>query len=141
MTTKILIAAFHQGSQRYVQYADESGMTVRVLDCVDVQHKRLLRTFGKKVLTVPGTRGEVRRVVSTEAFDVALVHEASDFVLTALITQSLREAGVPLIVVVTADENKASMYRRLGAHHVLQTGSEEKVWMAVEAMLPNFATA
>ncbi|QSO50303.1 hypothetical protein JZ785_15190 [Alicyclobacillus curvatus] len=141
MTAKVLVAAFHPGNQRYVDFARESGMMVRVLDCVESEHRRLLRHFGKTVLTVPGTRGEVRRGVASEGFDVALVHEAADFVLTALITQSLKEAGVPLIVVVTSDGTRASMYRRLGANQVVETQSEETAWAALEGMLHNFATA
>lgn len=141
MTAKMLVAAFHPGNQRYVGLAKESGMMVRVLDCVESEHKRLSRRFGEDVLTVPGTRGEVRRVVAAEGFDIAVVHEATDFVLTALITQSLREAGVPLIVVVTGDVSKATMYRRLGAHQVLQVTSEDEAWAQLEGMLPNFATA
>ncbi|QSO48202.1 potassium channel family protein [Alicyclobacillus mengziensis] len=141
MTARMLVAAFHPGNQRYVNYARESGMMVRVLDCVESEHKRLVRHFGQIVLTVPGTRGEVRRAVAAEDFDVALVHEATDYVLTALITQSLKEAGVPLIVVVTSDGSRASMYRRLGANQVIETQSEETAWVALEGMVNNFATA
>jgi Trk K+ transport system NAD-binding subunit len=141
MNIKMLVVAFHPGNEKYVKYAKQSGMVVRVLDCVEPEHKRLSRNFGDELLTVQGTRGEVRRAVANEGFDVALVHESVDFILTALITQSLREAGVPLIVVVTPDGSKASMYRRLGAHQVLTTQREDETWVNIEGMLSSFATA
>ena len=141
MTIRMLVAAFHPESQRYVKFATESGMIVRVLDCVESEHKRLVRRFGDAVLTVRGTRGEVRKTVAAEGFEVAVVHEGEDFVLTALITQSLREAGVPLVVVVTSDITRAAMYRKLGAHQVIAADSEDGAWSALEGMLPNFATA
>lgn len=138
---KILIAAFGKESLTYVRRSRQLGLSVRILDCIDVYHKQLLRWFGDDLLHVNGRRSDVRKGVAEEGFDAAIVHEDENFVKTALITQSLREAGVRTIIVVTEDETKRALYRRCGAHRVVIARSVEQAWMKLNAFLPSFATA
>lgn len=139
--TKLLIVAFGREAVTYVRRGRQMGMSVRVLDCVDSRHKQLLRLFGQDVLHVQGRKSDVCGAVAQEQFDAAVVHEDSDFVRTALITQSLREAGVHRIVVVTQDATKRAMYRRCGAHSVVVATSVDQAWQSLPELLPGFATA
>jgi Trk K+ transport system NAD-binding subunit len=139
--TKLLVVAFGREAMTYVRRSRQMGMCVRVLDCVDSMHKQLVRWFGKDVLHVHGRRFDVRVAVAQEQFDAAVVHEDSDFVRTALITQSLREAGVRRIVVVTQDASKRTMYRRCGAHSVVVATTVEQAWQSLPSLFPGFATA
>jgi hypothetical protein len=138
---KILIAAFGKESLTYVRRCRLLGLSVRILDCVDVYHKQLLRWFGDDLLHVNGRRSDVRKVVSEEAFDAAIVQEDANFVKSALIVQSLREAGVRTIIVVTQDPEKKMLYRRCGAHRVIEANDVEQAWLKLSPMLPSFATA
>jgi hypothetical protein len=139
--TKLLVVAFGREAVTYVGRSRQMGMCVRILDCVDSRHKQLVRLFGKDVLHVQGHKSNVRGAVEEEHFDAAIVHEDSDFVRTALITQSLREAGVHKIVVVTSDSAKRSMYRRCGAHSIVVASSAEQAWESLPQLVPGFAIA
>ncbi|MCL6446282.1 MAG: hypothetical protein K6T83_23030 [Alicyclobacillus sp.] len=138
---RLLMVSFGPEGLTYVRKARQQGMTVRVLDCVERHHRKLMKWYGDAVLHVQGHRADVRSVVANEHFDVALVHEEQDFVRTALITQSLREAGVPNIIVVTRDESRRAMYRRCGAHRVVTGSAEERVWECLSRVAGSFATA
>ncbi|GMA50243.1 hypothetical protein GCM10025857_16000 [Alicyclobacillus contaminans] len=138
---KLLIAAFGKESLTYVRRARQLGLHVRVLDCVDAYHVRLLQWFGDDLLQVHGRRNQVREKVAVEHFDVAIVHEDENFVKTALITQSLREAGIPQVMVVTRDAVRKSVYRRCGAHQVIVANSVDQAWMKLHTSLPSYVTA
>jgi len=138
---KVLVSALGSESLTYVRRCRLLGMSVKVLDCFESHHKQLSQWFGDDVLHVVGRRLDVRSAVEGEGFHAAIVQENDDFVKAALIVQSLREAGVNNIVVVTPDAAKRVMYRRFGAQHVVVAGNVEQAWMAVTRWLPSFATA
>ena len=136
-----LVVAFSTEGLTYVEKCRESGLNVRVLDCFDVYHPQLLQWYGSELLETPGRRADVRNAVAREGFDAAIVNEDTDFVRTALITQSLREGGVGRIVVVTKDPSKKAVYRRCGAHRVIIAQSAEEAWDELYNLLPTMATA
>jgi Trk K+ transport system NAD-binding subunit len=138
---KILIAAFGKESLTYVRRSRQMGLHVRILDCVEAHHGQLLRWFGDDILQVNGHRSDVRKRVVEEGFDAAIVHEDDNFVRSALITQSVREAGVQHVMVVTKDPVRHTLYRRCGAHHIVVANSVEQAWMKLSSYLPSFATA
>ncbi|MCL6593048.1 MAG: hypothetical protein K6T31_03655 [Alicyclobacillus sp.] len=141
MMPKMLVVSFGPEALMYVRRSRLLGLDVRVLDCVDAYRRRLSRWFGKDVIQAAGHRHAVRAAVASESFDVALVQEDADFIRTALITQSLREAGVKTVIVVTNDAARPAMYRRCGAHQVVVAGSPEQAWLRVYRMLPSLASA
>jgi Trk K+ transport system NAD-binding subunit len=138
---KVLIAALGRESLMYVRRCRLLGLSVRVLDCFDAHHTRLSKWHGADVLQVAARRSDVRAAVSSEDFDAAIVHEDADYVKTALVTQSLREAGVRSIIVVTRESGRKTLYRRCGAHRVVAAANVEQAWMQVVRYLPTFATA
>lgn len=138
---RLLVASLGNECVGYVRYGQHLGMKVRVLDCVEAHHKRLTRQYGDAVLHSPARRAEVKSVVEHEQFDAAIVHEDTDFVRTALITQALREAGIPTIIVVTRDGNKRTLYRRCGAHHIIVTSNDDEVWAGLNRILRSAVTA
>jgi len=141
MPLKLLVAALNSECSTYVKNGRDSGVDVRILDCLEPYHKQLLQQFGDAVLHVRGHRGEVSEAVSAEQFDVAIVHEDPDFVQTALIVQSLHQAAVPSIIVVTDDSERRTMYRRLGAQNVVLARTADVAWTLIEPLLPVAATA
>lgn len=137
---KLLVSAFGQEGLHYVEGGRQYGVEVRVLDCLETHHKTLANWFGNAVLHVRGHRGDVSRAVRDEQFDAAIVHEdEADFVRTALITQSLREAGVPKIFVVTRDPEHRRMYLRLGAHRVIIANSAVEAWDKISLLVPELS--
>ncbi|MBX6353090.1 MAG: NAD-binding protein [Thermoflavifilum sp.] len=139
--SRILVAAFGEQGQLYVHGIRQLGAQVRVLDCFEEYHAQLCRWYGTDVLQVQGRRVDVRRAVARERFDAAVVQESPDFIRSALITQSLREANVPRILVVTGDPEHAPMFRRCGAHQVFLARNPEEGWRAVAGHLPVIASA
>lgn len=139
--SRLLVVAFGSEGLTYVRQGQQLGMTVRVLDCFDHLHRKLSGWYGKETLQVQGRRSDVRAAVERERFDAAIVHEDADYVRTALITQSLREAGVATIIVVTMDPSKRAIYRRCGAHRVIVAATAQQAWLTMHRYLPNFATA
>ena len=137
---KTLIAAFSNEGLTLVRNCKRKGMNVKVLDCFDLYHPQLTEWYGKDILQTQGRRTDVRGAVAREAFDVAVVNEDTDFVRTALITQSLREGGVRKIVVVTKDASKRAVYRRCGAHRVVIASSPESAWSELQDLIPSMAT-
>ncbi len=116
----VLLAAFEKTGIPYFRYLKDAGHLVRVLDCFDHDHRKLMRRYGaKSLLATAGTRTDVSAQVAAAGFDVALVLDGDDFVRTALILQSLRDAGIPNIIVVTNDASRRLAFRRTGAHSVL----------------------
>lgn len=136
-----LVVAFSREGLTYVKNCREFGLSVRVLDCFDVYHPQLSQWYSQELLQAQGRRADVRSVVAREGFDVAIVNDDTDFVRTALITQSLREGGVGRIVVVTKDESKRSLYRRSGAHRIVVADSPQAAWAEINDLLPTMATA
>lgn len=136
MALKMLVAAYGKESQNYVQHGREVGVDVRILDCLESYHRMLKRWFGDAILHVPGKRGDVAQAVAGEHFDVAVIQDDEDFVRTALITQALREAGIPRVYVVTSEAERRTMFRRLGAHRVLVSNSVDEAWSHIASLLP-----
>jgi D-arabinose 1-dehydrogenase-like Zn-dependent alcohol dehydrogenase len=139
--SRILVAAFGAEGRLYVQRIRQLGGQVRVLDCFEEHHAQLSRWYGDDVLQVQGRRADVRRAVARERFDAAVIQESPEFIRTALITQSLREAGLPLIVVLTSAAERAAMYRRCGAHEVVVARTAEEGWQELSGRLPIIASA
>jgi hypothetical protein len=139
--SRILVAAFGAEGLTYVRNIQQLGAQVRVLDCFDEHHAQLVRWYGSDVLQVQGRRADVKRAVARERFNAAVIQECPDFIRCALITQSLREADVPLILVVTPKEDRVAMYRRCGAHQVLVAGSADEGWAKLAMCLPVIASA
>ena len=138
---KLLVVSFVREGMLYVNHAMVLGMDVRVLDCVENHRQQLISWYGDKVLHTPGRRNDVKDCVVQEQIDVAIVQEESDYVRAALITQSLREAGVGLIIVVTPDGDKRLLYRRFGAHHTIVAANEEQAWTMLKRLLPTCVSA
>jgi predicted acetyltransferase len=138
---KLLISAFDEEGLTYVRRSRQLGLSIRVLDCFDTYHHRMIQWFGNDVLHVQGRRSDVTAAVAQEDFDVAIIQEDKDFVRTALITQSLREAGVGTIIAVTNDPMKRTLYRKFGAHYVIVANNVEQAWQRLSGYLPSFATA
>ncbi|MDQ0190761.1 hypothetical protein JI721_08620 [Alicyclobacillus cycloheptanicus] len=138
---RLLVAAFGPEGYTYVRQARKQGVGVKVLDCFDKYHRRLIRWYGDDALQVPARRSDVRTMAAQQQFDAAIVHEDTDFVHAALITQSLREAGIPRILVVTRDASKRAMYRRCGANRVIVADTAEEAWATMNRYLPSFQTA
>ncbi|WDL98677.1 NAD-binding protein [Alicyclobacillus sp. ALC3] len=137
----LLLVSFSREGTTYYRRARQSGMAITALDCVETYHKRLSQWYGDNLLQTLGRRKAVSRAVAAGRFDAAVVHEDTDYVHTALITQSLREAGVYRIVLVTSDSTRAALYRRLGAHRVIVAASAEEAWPQVLRVLPSLQTA
>ncbi|OFW79479.1 MAG: hypothetical protein A2201_03245 [Alicyclobacillus sp. RIFOXYA1_FULL_53_8] len=138
---KTLIVSFGHDGLTLVENSQQSGLDVRVLDCFDVYHAQLLQWYGKGLLQTQGRRIDVRNAVAREGFDLALVYEDTDFVRTALITQSLREGGVGRIIVITRDASRRAVYRRCGANRVVVAESADEAWNELHSLLPSMATA
>ncbi|RIV24260.1 hypothetical protein D2Q93_07405 [Alicyclobacillaceae bacterium I2511] len=115
---KLLVVSFDESGLNYVEQASQKGCKVRVLDCSESHHNRLESWYGTLLLHAEGHRNSVRDVVAQEGFTDALVEESEDFVYTALIIQSLREAGVRNITVVTTSSLRRGIYQRFGALRV-----------------------
>lgn len=116
----VLLAAFEKSGLPYYRYLKDAGHHVRVLDCFEHDHRKLVRRYGaKSLLEVAGRRNVVSAEVAAARFDAALVVDGDDFVRTALILQSLRDAGIANIIVATKDASRRVPFRRSGAHSVL----------------------
>lgn len=137
----VLIVSFQREGMLYVNRAMMLGMDVRVLDCVENHHHKLVSWYGDKILHTQGRRADVKRSVSKEQFDVAIIQEESNYVQTALITQSLFEAGINQIIVVTPDPTKRLLYRRCGANHTIVAANQEQAWSMVKRLLPTSVSA
>lgn len=134
--TKLLIASYLPTGLVYVEKGKSEGMHVRVLDCIDVYHKQLHAQFGDATLHTPGRKSDVLEKVSSEQFDIAIVEEDIDYVQTALITKTLREAGIPAVFVIAKDPSKRSMFRRCGAHRVITHADPHQAWAILKRYLP-----
>ncbi len=133
---KLLVVSFLREGMVYVNHAMALGMDVRVLDCVENYRQQLVSWYGDRVLHTPGRRIDVKDCVMKEQFHVAIIQEESNYVRVALIAQSLREAGVGLIIVVTPDGSRRLLFRRCGAHHTIVASNEEQAWTALKRLLP-----
>jgi len=138
---KTLIVSFGHDGLTLAENCQQSGLAVRVLDCFDVYHAQLQHWYGEDLLQAQGRRMDVRNTVAREGFDLALVNEDTDFVRTALITQSLREGGVGRIVVITKDASRRAVYRRCGANRVVVANSADEAWNELHPLLPSMASA
>lgn len=117
---KVLLAAFEKTGIPYFRYLKDAGHFVRVLDCFDHDHRKLIRRYGANaLLATAGRRSDVSAQVAAASFDAAIVVDGEDFVRTALILQSLRDAGISNIIVITNDASRRLSFRRAGAHSVL----------------------
>lgn len=132
MAPKMLVAA-HPDNKAFIEAAATVGVDVRVLDCFEEHHAKLQTMYQSLCIHVPAHRNAVKQAVSSEMFDVAVVHEiGNDFVKTALLTQTLREARVQNIFVVTQNVASIPLYRRCGAHQVFVRDSLLDAWSDVQ---------
>lgn len=134
--SNVLIAAYGAESVDYVRRSMSKGFQVSVLDCFEDYHNRLAALHSGRLLQVHGHRSEVTEAVRSCNFDIAIVHEYADFVRTALVTQSLREAGVKMVVVVTPDRERRIFYRKFGAHRTVLATTPDDTWMDILKCLP-----
>ncbi|MCL6631353.1 MAG: hypothetical protein K6T63_01865 [Alicyclobacillus herbarius] len=139
---ELLVVAFSDVGVDYVRRAQQLGARVRVLDCFDIYHRQLRETYGvQNLLTTEGNRVAVREAVAREGLDVAIVHADVDLVRTALVVQSLCQAGVPEVLVVTDNRAHRRMFRRLGAHQVIVASGMEAAWAQLYRYLPKHMPA
>jgi len=139
---KILLSAYNKEDIAIKTYLANMGHRVRVLDCFEDYHRKLLRWYGSDtLLTVEGHRADVIDEVSKHHFDIAIVVDTQDFVRTALITQSLREAGVRHLLVVTKDMDNKAVFRRCGAHEVVVADDEDELLLQLNRVLFHYMPA
>jgi Trk K+ transport system NAD-binding subunit len=139
---ELLVVTFSEAGVDYVRRAQQLGARVRVLDCFEAYHRQLLKTYGPQMLLqTQGHRADVRQTVARERFDAAIVHADGDLVRTALVTQSLCEAGVGEILVVTDTPSHRKLYRRLGAHRVIVATNVDAAWAQLYRYLPKYMPA
>ncbi|WAH36586.1 hypothetical protein [Alicyclobacillus dauci] len=136
MAPKLLVASFHAEEKPYVDNALVDGIDIRILDCFEETHKIIHSWYPGRIIHAPAHRIPVKRAVEEESFDVAIVHESKDdFVRTALLAQTLRDARVRHVLVVTSDVARTPIYRRCGAHQVVVSSDLEEVWKQVHTHL------
>ncbi|MCL6626839.1 hypothetical protein [Alicyclobacillus shizuokensis] len=139
---ELLLVAFSEAGVDYARRAQELGARVRVLDCFDTYHRQLRQWYGRDMLlTTDGNRAAVREAAVQEQLDVAVVHDDVDFVRSALVVQSLCQAGVPEVLVVTEHPSHRRMFRSLGAHQVIVSSSREAAWAQLYRYLPKHMPA
>lgn len=138
----VLIAAFSKEGIPVQKYLVELGHRVQILDCFEDYHRSLKRWYGQNsLLSVQGHRSDVSEEVSKHHYDLAVVLDTGDFVRTALITQSIREAGVGNLLVVTKARENKSVFRRCGAHKVIVAVDEEELWTQLDRALLQYMPA
>lgn len=137
----LLVVSFSREGFTYLHRGRQTGMAVKVLDCLEKYHPQLAQWYGTDRLQTAGRRKDVRTAVAKASFDAVVVHEDIDYVHTALIMQSLREAGVRRILVVTRDASRVPTYRRFGANRVIVAQSADEAWPMIYRDLPSLQTA
>lgn len=139
---KILLSAYSRDDAALREYFVTLGHRVRVLDCFEDYHRKLVRWYGPEtLLTVEGHRSDVIGEVSRHHYDIAVVVDTEDFVRTALIVQALREAGVGHLLVVTKEAGRKTVFRRSGAHQVLVAENQEDLWFQLPRVLFHYMPA
>jgi Trk K+ transport system NAD-binding subunit len=133
--SKMLIVSTSYDGKEYFQRARSIGLEVYALDCFEGHHRQLKDWYGSAMLEVAGRRADVVKLLTPHQFDVAVIHEDDDYVRSALIAQSLRDCGIPLVLVVTSDASRVRIYRRTGAHRVIVANSASEAWNCFEQWL------
>lgn len=142
MTFKLLVATFQLEDKPFIHHFIQTGVDVRILDCFDETHSYIHSLYKTRSIQVAANHTAVKSTIMAEKFDVAVIREVGDdFVRTALLAQTLREARVSQVIVVSADGSRAALYRRCGAHQVIVADSSQSVWEQVEALLSAHVTA
>ncbi|WP_067932706.1 hypothetical protein [Alicyclobacillus kakegawensis] len=139
---QLLLVAFSEAGVEYARKAQKLGAQVRVLDCFDTYHRQLRQWYGRDMLlTTDGNRAAVRRAAVEAGVEVAVVHDDVDFVRSALVAQSLFQAGVTEVLVVTEHPSHRRIFRNLGAHQVIVSSSREAAWAQLYRHLPKHMPA
>lgn len=142
MMPKLLIVPSASVDRDYVNKAIAAGVDVRMLDCFDATHHSVESWLPGRTLQVPAHRMSVQAAVESEGFEIAVVHDqADDFVRTALLTRTLRDAQVRHVLVVCTDSSRCSLYRRCGAHQVIRLDAQTDLWSHLESCLSMNITA
>lgn len=129
MAPKLLVAAFAAEDRSHVDNAIRNGVDVRILDCFEDTHAQVQSWYKHRCIHVPAHRLSVKGAVQQERFDMAVIREGNhDFVRTALLAQTLRDAKVEEVVVLSGDHSKIPIYRRCGAHQVIVSENPLDFW-------------
>jgi hypothetical protein len=142
MVPKLLVATFSADDKAFIEQAINAGVDVRVLNCFEETQAKLRAWYPNHCLNVPAHRSTVKEAVQLSGFDVAVIRAtADDFVKSALLTQTLREARVNWVLVIAADPTRVSLYRRCGAHHVILESGAAEIWQEIAPFLSMHVTA
>lgn len=142
MAFKLLVATFQMEDKPFIHRLIQGGVDVRILDCFDETHAYIHALYKTRSIQVAANHTAVKSTIVAEKFDVAVIREVGDdFVRTALLAQTLREARVGQVLVVSADESRFTLYRRCGAHQVIVAESSQSIWEQVETLLSVHVTA
>lgn len=136
MAPKLLVAALKADDRPYVDNLLQLGVDVRVLDCFEKMHASVQAWYPNCFIHVPAHHLAVKQAVQAEAFDAAVIMEiADDFVRTALLAQTLRDAHVGQVIVISKDIARVNLYRRCGAHQIIIAHTPDEIWNQVEPYL------
>lgn len=142
MASKVLFATCSVSDRRCIDEAVSNGIDVRVLDCFEEGHAHVQTHYPNRLLRASAHRSAVKAAVEAEQFDVAVIREeSSDFVRYALLAQTLREARVRRVVVVCSDASRVSLYRRCGAHQVVEDTPDADLWQTLAPLVQVEVTA
>jgi len=136
-----LVVSFGVEGRSYVDYIQQRGYAVQVLDCFEPYHNQLAKWYPNELLHAHGHKSDVEAAVRRSNVDIAIVLEMEDFVRMALIVQTLKLSGLKMIIVVTADGQRKQIYRRIGCHRVLVASSVEEAQTSLNQYFPAMATA
>lgn len=143
MVRKLLVAGITSEDRAFVDRLIQMGVDVKILDCFEDTHAYIHSTYPLRSIQVAANHTAVKSAVYEEGFDVAVIREdaAGDFVRTALLVQTLREARIGYVLVISDDANSVSVYRRCGAHQVIVPDGRIDVWSQIESYLDVRVTA
>ncbi|TDY44529.1 hypothetical protein C7445_10927 [Alicyclobacillus sacchari] len=128
MVQNMLVATCSEEDRLLIDRALGAGIDVRVLTCFDDVHHKVRAWYPNRTIGVPAHKATVKAAVQSAKLDIAIVREMHDVIRSALLIQTLREAGVPQIIVMCKDESRAQMYRRCGANNVVVVDPHEEAW-------------
>lgn len=120
-----LVTAVHFDPMMLYHVGVEFGAKVSVLDCFAEEHAQISSLFPEERLLCAPHRSAVVKTVRDSGFDVALVADGGNPVRTGLILQALKDAKVPVIIVLTSTMEYRHAYRAWGANIVLHYTEDE----------------
>lgn len=124
----MLVAACSEEDRLLIERALGAGIDVRVLTCFEDVHHKVRAWYPNRTMLVPAHKATVKAAVQSAQLDIAIVRDMNDAIRSALLIQTLREAGVPQVIVICKDESRAQMYRRCGANNVVVVDRREDAW-------------